>query len=196
MKMIKQLKTPAGDIINIKDILKTRFKYRWEGSINWTTAFRNYDEYVCDKLRRGWKDVTSATISGQLDALKQLHAAVDPNDFQPAVTNTVPTNGCPHVYDIPTDTCKLCNKGWNEILWDTKPCCGGVNTSGPHYYSKGAWHDSNCDTLKPPTQAQLSSPQNTQQPEDYRPQGSKKGLCTCGSAAVGSDRHSSWCDTK
>lgn len=69
-----------------------------------------------------------------------------------------------------------------------KPCCGG-STGQDAIYASGKWHSLDCDSLRPP--ANLP---NHQQEPDYRPVAPNKGRCTCGSAAVGSDRHSFWCD--
>lgn len=91
---------------------------------------------------------------------------------------------------------------WKEILNSTydpndlfpmstaKPCCGGGIGNVPATYSQGRWHDTDCDTLKPPPTIQTQSPKV--ESLDYRVKGKK---CTCGSAACGSDRHSSWCDS-
>lgn len=80
----------------------------------------------------------------------------------------------------------------NDVALFNKPCCGGVNSPLP-IYNNGKWHDPNCDTLKAP----VNIPKYGEQLEfdlEYKPQNNKK--CTCGSAALGSDRHSDWCDGK
>jgi len=125
--------------------------------------------------------ITDAIDQMMNDLYKSMYSGIDPNDLQGA---------CPHVWDSATDSCKLCKKHWDAILWDAKPCCGGT----PATYTGGKWHDRDCDTLKPPNTAGSIPYPQTQ--IDYRPAAPKKGLCTCGSAAVGSDRHSSWCDVK
>lgn len=137
------------------------------------------------------EDFINEQIKSELSQLRKeisAHmAGIDPNDLQ------LPTGPCTHVWDRATDTCQLCHKSWNNILWgDTKPCCSGGG-NGPMLYENGKWHSSDCDTLKPPANIP-----NYKQPAqiDYRPQGSKKGLCTCGSASVGSDKHSDYCDIK
>lgn len=99
------------------------------------------------------------------------------------------------------------SQGWKEVaagydpndlqaqdaaLWgNSKPCCsGGV---GGGIYIQGKWHDSTCDAIKPPPSGLLPG-YNT--PIPAVPQPKNYGRCTCGSSAVGSDRHSSWCDIK
>jgi hypothetical protein len=82
----------------------------------------------------------------------------------------------------------------DAALWgNSKPCCGGgVGTSG--FFVNGKWHDSTCDAIKSPTQNQL--PGYSIQQNDHKEAPRNLGRCTCGSSAVGSDRHSSWCDIK
>lgn len=78
-------------------------------------------------------------------------------------------------------------QGLDQALWG-KPCCPGTNGNGPTFYKNGAWHQGDCTEMAPATTIDLQ--------KDFRDGGSKKGICTCGSAAVGSDRHSHWCDVK
>lgn len=133
----------------------------------------------------GYAKDMKTSISNQLqcNGWKEVAAGIDPNDLQPT---------CDHrKWDAATDSCAICGKDWNTILWAGKPCCGGSSSTGPHFYNQGKWHASDCDSLKPPSAATPTIEQL-----DYRPAGSKKGLCTCGSGAVGSDRHSDWCDVK
>ena len=191
--MIRKFKTLSDQEITIYVLPNNTYKYKWCSYDIWTEGNEiTFSVYLSKILALGWKEVN--LTSGP--AVQILNAAVDPNDIQPKYLN------CPHVYDITTDTRKLCNKGWSEILWDTngaggsKPCCGGgLNNNMPAMYKGGRWHDADCDTLKPPAQAQMPQFQGPME-SDYRSAGSKKGLCTCGSSAVGSDRHSSWCDVK
>jgi len=178
--VIRRLENTFGIWIEYR---KTPQHYEWRDNHHtWSPGYAITMEHsIRLQLKNShWKEVTSG---------------IDPNDLFPA--SPVVTMPCPHVYNVATDTCKLCNKNWNEILWDSnggsKPCCGGAGGQGPYYYTKGAWHQSDC--LEVASQKGLPFSQADME-EDYRPVGSKKGLCTCGSAAVGSDRHSSWCDTK
>ena len=82
----------------------------------------------------------------------------------------------------------------DAALWGSgKPCCGGGIGNIAPTYGNGKWHDNNCDSLKAPYDPiAYTLPAE----KDHRPEASKKGLCTCGSAAVGSDRHSYWCDVE
>ena len=83
----------------------------------------------------------------------------------------------------------------NDVALFGKPCCGGVNDPMP-IYTNGKWHSPNCDTLKAPARI----PNYGEQLEfdfdkTYAPENNGK-KCTCGSASLGSDRHSDWCDIK
>lgn len=66
---------------------------------------------------------------------------------------------------------------------DLQPCCsGGFDVLTRPVYANGKWHDSECDKIDFALDQVFSTPERAP----------KK--CTCGSAACGSDRHSSWCD--
>ena len=84
-------------------------------------------------------------------------------------------------------------QGQDGALWgaNSKPCCGGGTNGG--FFIQGKWHDINCDATKPPPQELL--PGYSVQPSSL-PQPKNLGRCTCGSSAVGSDRHSDYCDIK
>lgn len=93
------------------------------------------------------------------------------------------------------------SKSWQEVsysgfdpndLQGGKPCCGGGLGTGTTY-AFGKWHSNDCDSLKAP---QLPAPPSGS-PYAWVPSpSSKKEKCTCGSSAVGSNRHSDWCDVK
>lgn len=145
------------------------------------------------EIRSGYNTNWAAGVESSLgNALNVLisfgwinvsNSAVDPNDLQ---------SSCRHIYDLSTNSCKLCRADW-DILF-AKSCCAGGN-GGPFQpvYNLGKWHDSNCDSLKPPVGAQL--PLTSTGAYHTTPK-LDKGICTCGSAKLGSDRHSSWCDIK
>lgn len=132
-----------------------------------TFAIVTDPRYFSYYIAQGWKEVTSG---------------IDPNDLQAT---------CDHrKYDVSTDSCAICGKDWNQILWAPvggKPCCGGTG-NGPMQYSGGKWHDSDCDTLKPQTgPAGIEAPQI-----DYRPRPSYR--CQCGAQATSNPNcHSTWC---
>lgn len=66
---------------------------------------------------------------------------------------------------------------------DLQPCCsGGFDVLTRPVYANGKWHDSECDKIDFALDQVFGTPEKAP----------KK--CTCGSAACGSDRHSSWCD--
>ena len=96
----------------------------------------------------------------------------------------------------------IVSKSWSEVayggfdpndLQGNKPCCGG-GVGVASTYRAGKWHDQNCDSLKPPQlpTGATSPPSGS----DYTWISTKQRKCTCGSSAVGSDRHSDYCDIK
>ena len=68
-------------------------------------------------------------------------------------------------------------------------CCPGKSPFP--VFNKGKWHDPDCAELKTNMkQLELDIDQI------FAPVPPKKNKCTCGSASLGSDRHSDWCDGK
>jgi hypothetical protein len=82
--------------------------------------------------------------------------------------------------------------GWKQSLMKHDPndiqlsngCCNGGIGLNP-VYSNGKWHDEECPEMK------QQSFKLDKELDIYSP---KKTGCTCGSTAVGSDRHSDYCD--
>lgn len=114
---------------------------------------------------------------------KILKAYYDLNDLQV---------DCDHrAWEAATDSCAICGKDWNTILWapsgGSKPCCGG-GIGKTAVYGTGKWHDVDCDTLKTPAITQ--SPKAEQ--IDYRPKPAYG--CQCGAGATSNPNcHSHWC---
>jgi hypothetical protein len=136
----------------------------------WITAvYKTAESWIIDYIKDGWKEVTNT-------------ATIDPNDAQ---------GFCDHrKWDAATDTCAICGKNWETIMWSgSKPCCGGSSGNGPHYYTNGKWHQSDCDSLKPPT----SLPVGASQEPDYRPK--PNGFrCECGAQATSNpNAHAFYC---
>ena len=98
------------------------------------------------------------------------------------------------------------NKGYKEVAMKIDPndlvkapipgsCCGkGYGGSGNPVFNGNAWHDSDCpEILKPSNQEYYGL---DEKPEAISAVQATVKRCTCGSASLGSDRHSSWCDSK
>lgn len=164
---------------------------RFEWGLDWCETRKTDTHYEYrDNHNRLWSRGTFGDMEAGIKHIlsygfKEVTMAIDPNDLQ---------STCAHqAWDRATDSCAICGKDWNTISWQpsgNKPCCGGSSGTGPHYYTKGAWHQSDC--LEVAGAKQSVNPAKI----DFRPEGSKRGLCTCGSSAVGSDRHSDYCDSK
>lgn len=122
-----------------------------------------------------------SSMTGGAHHSKGCALYIDPNDFQ---------GNCDHrQYDIATDSCQICGKDWNTILWTGKPCCGGNSGQGPYLYTGGSWHSSDCDTLKPPKMSEATQPPQI----DYR-QKSGRNHCECGGWATSNpNAHAHYC---
>lgn len=146
-------------------------------------TFRQAQEEHLRKMMSGaccWGIINTGGVHHSNDC----KSGIDPNDLQAT---------CDHrKFDPATDSCAICGKDWNTILWygnGSKPCCGGNNGPGPYFYSGGAWHATDCDSLKPP----MAIPEHVGQSSvDYRPKPSYR--CQCGAQATSNPNcHSTWC---
>ncbi len=114
----------------------------------------------------------------------------DPTDLQMSCKAFVVTGFHNWVYDLVRSVkqCQSCN-----VLYDygtVSSCCGGKGTQV--YTTKQGWHCTDCGTPSsktPPAVGSIYTPANVFGLDDLK---AKK--CTCGSSAVGSDRHSDYCD--
>lgn len=158
----------SGLTITLKIAPNDSYKYTWDMSNGWHDGLVSFTEQLAWMLSQGWKEVTSG---------------IDPNDLQ---------GNCTHpTYDITTDSCKVCGKDWTSILWAGKPCCGG-GVGKTALYGNGKWHDSDCDSLKPPRQSTSDFFGPGKEP-DYRAK-PYSGGCQCGAwATSNTNAHSYWC---
>lgn len=172
-KFLATTSDSAGQIITCKIKADDSYSYTWSMGKNPTfEAIKNetFTEHLKWMLSNGWKEVTSG---------------IDPNDLQAS---------CDHrKYDVSTDSCAICGKDWNQILWTppnpAKPCCGGGLAGMPSTYGGGKWHDADCDSLKAPITAAVSP---SIEFIDYRPKPSYR--CQCGAQATSNPNcHSTWC---
>ncbi len=165
-KFLSVTSSAKGGTISCKIAADDSFGYTWSTAANpvFYPSENTFTEHLTWMLSQGWKEVTSG---------------IDPNDLQAT---------CDHrKYDIATDSCQICGKDWNTILWMGKPCCNGGG-NGPAQYVGGKWHSSDCDTLKPP----LGLPEAPSTSIDYRPKPSYR--CQCGAQATSNPNcHSTWC---
>ena len=85
----------------------------------------------------------------------------------------------------------------NDLIKASIPgqCCGkGYGGPGTPQWNGNSWHDSDCpEILKPSNQEYYGL---DEKPEAISAVQATVKRCTCGSASLGSDRHSSWCDSK
>ncbi len=169
--MIRRLEHVTGTWIEYKELLDN---YMWRDQLSYPTWYP------------GARDTMNTSIIEQLlnPNWKEVTASIDPNDLQTT---------CDHrKWNAATDSCAICGKDWNTILWTpngNKPCCGGNSGAGPYFYSGGAWHAIDCDSLKPPQ----SQSYGGQAQIDYRPK-SNGHRCECGGwATANPNAHAHYC---
>lgn len=174
------------DVDKLKKVLQANIT-RLERGNQWAELRPTDTHYeIRCNYNTDWNNGTADCLGNALNALISCgwtnvsNSAIDPNDLQ---------SSCRHIYDLSTDSCKLCRADWDVLF--AKSCCAGGN-GGPFQpvYNLGKWHDSNCDSLKPPVGAQL--PLTSTGAYQTAPKIDKQ-TCVCGSAKLGSDRHSDYC---
>ena len=104
-----------------------------------------------------------------------------------------------HTWGILTLKCKECNvtmpMGFNTGCPGVFSCCGDKSGGAKWDTNQKRWICRDCGSPKADLPGLTSGNITIEGPFEYSP--SPPGVqkkCTCGSAAVGSDRHSSWCD--